>query len=263
MRLIGGTVDEHRDTQVLEHFLHLRRVQNHRRFNRQVTALGEQQLIIRFAVFSGKDDIAALHRSGSILHVPAVGFQTGKTDLIQTVHSIHQSHHRRGCHVHAGKGRLDDRDARIEIGRDLSSLRDQQVLTTVVHIEKLVSASIIIDVYALDILEIHLLFKGQTIQFRDMFLPDLCAFRSSFCNGLFCSGNLCRDFPGGRLISRSSCCQRHQKDQQKRRKHSVLFHHGFSTSSFSGSEAASFCGFSCAPRSFADPSSPFSASLAA
>ena len=96
MRLVAGTVDKHRNAEILDHLLYLRCVQNHRRLDCHIAILIDEHLIVRLAVFSRKLHRAFLDRILRLLNVPSGSVDTGHLDAVQRIQRPEECH-RRAC----------------------------------------------------------------------------------------------------------------------------------------------------------------------
>ena len=108
--LITGTVHQYRDPQPLQLLLCLRAVKDHRVFDGQGRAFFQKQLIIRGAVFPGKEDPLLLHGSSNLRDLPVVFPGRGETYCVQGIQFPEEIHHGRIRHIQVPERQLKHRD---------------------------------------------------------------------------------------------------------------------------------------------------------
>ena len=109
MGLIAGPVHQDRDPQPLQLLLCLRAVKDHRVFDGQGRAFFQKQLIIRGAVFPGKQDPLLLHGSSDLRDLPVVFPGRGETHCVQGVQFPEKVHHGGIHHIQVPERQLKDR----------------------------------------------------------------------------------------------------------------------------------------------------------
>ena len=183
MHLVAGTVDKYRNAEILDHFLYLRCMKNHRRFNCHITVLIDEHLIVRLAVFSRKLHRAFLDRILCLLDVPSGSVDTGHLDTVQRIQRPKECHRRACRQVNPVQRLLQHDHIRCQTVRCLLPVRNEQILRTVMDIDQCIIIFIIIYVKTGRIVKLQLTGTLQPLDIRRI---------------------LCRRHPGGICI-RGSC----------------------------------------------------------
>lgn len=131
------------------------RVADHHGFDGKRSVLGQQQLIIRFAVFSGVKNASFPHGRPGVFHVPAVLLCTGKADGVQPVQRVKQAHGRGGGQIDVCNGLIERGDRFIQSGRRFGALRHGQKAAAVPQRDQLVAAFVVIHGELLREIELH------------------------------------------------------------------------------------------------------------
>ena len=173
MFLVAAPVHEHRDMQILDHFLHIRCVIDHGGLNGQIAPPVHQHFIIRFAVFSGVHHGTGLHALPGRRESPAALSKGGHGDLIQGACGGEQGHGGRGGVVDVGQRLTQDDGLPAGPRRNLLPLRHHQISAAVRHCDEPVSALITVDAELIRILSFHLGLVGKA--------PDLPGVFVVFC----------------------------------------------------------------------------------
>ena len=101
-----GLINQHRNSQFFQFILYFRSMADHGGFHCQRAVFPQDPFVIRFAVLTGVEHIALLHRRSGAFNIPAISIRTGKPDYIHSVQSIKQTHGRCGCQIDILNGLL-------------------------------------------------------------------------------------------------------------------------------------------------------------
>ena len=99
MGLIAGILDQDRKAQGLQFLLCGGVVEDHGVFHHEVTALGQQRLIIRGAVFADVGNTLPIHSLPQFGNAPGGGVRGSKAHRVQGVHLQKQIRHGGACQI--------------------------------------------------------------------------------------------------------------------------------------------------------------------
>ena len=161
--LVAGGLHQHGDAQPLQLLQHRRRVIDHGVFHRQITALRQDQLIIRLGVLAGVYQRSAVHGVLGTLDIPVRLLFTAESDAVDGVQLVEVVHGSGGYQIDLVQRLVQNSDAGGCSVRHRRALRYQQVHPVVVDGDALVALSGILYGKLLGIAQGHGTVKDQLI----------------------------------------------------------------------------------------------------
>ena len=143
---------------------------DHGGFHRKAALLGQDQLIIRGAVFAGVENASCLHGLPGLRQIPAALFGAGKPDGVQPVQCPKQVHGRGGGQINVLDGLLQNRDLFGHPGRGLRPLRYQKILPVLRNGDQLKAVPIVLNRKLFGIFQFSCTLRSQ---FRPVFFPSV------------------------------------------------------------------------------------------
>ena len=161
--LVAGCLHQHGDAQPLQLLQYRRRVIDHGVFHRQITALRQDQLIIRLGVLAGVYQRSAVHGVLGTLDIPVRLLFTAEGDTVDGVQLVEVVHGSGGYQIDLVQRLVQNSDAGGCSVRHRRALRYQQVHPVVVDGDALVALSGILYGKLLGIAQGHGTVKDQLI----------------------------------------------------------------------------------------------------
>ena len=161
--LVAGGLHQHGDAQPLQLLQHRRRVIDHGVFHRQITALRQDQLIIRLRVLAGVYQRSTVHGVLGTLDIPVRLLFTAEGDTVDGVQLVKVVHGSGGYQIDLVQRLVQNSDAGGCSVRHRRALRYQQVHPVVVDGDALVALSGILYGKLLGIAQGHGAVKDQLV----------------------------------------------------------------------------------------------------
>jgi len=174
MTLIAGTLYHYRDPELLQLLLYLRIVMDHGGFNGKVTALVQDQLVIRSIVLAGIDHLFLFHGVLCFLDIPSVFLGSGKLDAVNPVDSAEKIHGR-GCYqIDIVYGLLQNRNVRIQPLRCFLAFGNYKKLSFLINGEQRIAIVVVIHIKFLCVGKLHTVVKGKAWNIRRLMFCLCC-----------------------------------------------------------------------------------------
>ena len=139
---------------------------DHGGFKGKVTALIQDQLVIRGTVFTGIDHLFLLHGILCFLDIPSIFLCSGKLDAVDPVNGAEKVHGR-GCYqIDIVYGLLQDSNIRIQPLRCFLALGNHKKLSFLINGDQRIAIVVIIHIKFLCVGKLHTVIKGKSGNIR-------------------------------------------------------------------------------------------------
>ena len=159
--LVARSLHEDGNAEALQLLLDLRGVVDHGVFQGQVTAFGENELIVRGAVLPGVGHGAVFHRVLGLRDVPVIRLEGGQGHVPDAVQRPEKVHGARGGEIDIVEGLLDDGHLFRHITGNAGPFGDHETAAAVLDVDAAVALFGIGRRKLGGILQLHGLVKGQ------------------------------------------------------------------------------------------------------